>query len=55
MSKVILITGASSGIGQHTALELARRGHNLVITYCNNKTAGIETYNQCLELGMNKG
>jgi NAD(P)-dependent dehydrogenase (short-subunit alcohol dehydrogenase family) len=32
MSNVALITGTSSGMGLHTALELARRGHDVVAT-----------------------
>lgn len=31
MSKNILITGASAGIGQHLALEFAKRGHHLAL------------------------
>src|SRR5690606_30074584 len=32
MSKTILITGATAGIGRHAALELARRGHHVIAT-----------------------
>lgn len=55
MSKVVLITGSSTGIGQHTAMELAKRGHSLVITYCKHKDEGLKTYNRCLDLGMQQG
>nr|MDJ0514010.1 SDR family NAD(P)-dependent oxidoreductase [Methyloceanibacter sp.] len=30
MSKTILITGAGSGLGQGTAIGLARKGHNVI-------------------------
>jgi len=40
--KSILITGASSGIGKDSAIELARRGHKILAT--------TETESQCVEL-----
>jgi NAD(P)-dependent dehydrogenase (short-subunit alcohol dehydrogenase family) len=38
-NKLCLITGGTSGIGRETALELARRGARVVITYRNEKKA----------------
>jgi NAD(P)-dependent dehydrogenase (short-subunit alcohol dehydrogenase family) len=38
-----LITGASSGIGAATALELARRGFAAAVHYFNNETGGRQT------------
>ncbi|HEY8364098.1 MAG: SDR family oxidoreductase [Bacilli bacterium] len=39
MSKVIVITGSNSGIGKETALELAKRGHTIVMV-CRNEEKG---------------
>ncbi len=33
MSKLTLVTGASRGLGRHTALSIARRGGDVVLTY----------------------
>ena len=35
--KVVLITGASRGIGASAAKEFARNGYNVVINYFNSK------------------
>ena len=40
---VVIVTGASRGIGRGIALELARIGYDLVINYAGNKTAARKT------------
>jgi 3-oxoacyl-[acyl-carrier protein] reductase len=42
--KVAVVTGASSGIGQATAVELARRGYHVAIHYFANEKGARETY-----------
>jgi NAD(P)-dependent dehydrogenase (short-subunit alcohol dehydrogenase family) len=41
--QIAVITGGSSGIGQGTALEVARRGIAVVVTYRGNRAGGLET------------
>ncbi|MFC9956408.1 SDR family NAD(P)-dependent oxidoreductase [Streptomyces nigra] len=41
--KVAIVTGASSGIGQSAAVEIAHRGVGVILTYGRNKAGGLET------------
>lgn len=49
-NKTIVITGASSGAGKATALELAPERVNLVLA-ARNETALLELGDECRELG----
>src|SRR5512140_1723138 len=55
MNAVALITGASRGIGRGIALDLARRGLDLVINYVANKTAAAETSAACVDAARTTG
>jgi 3-oxoacyl-[acyl-carrier protein] reductase len=46
VGKVALVTGASSGIGQATAVALALRGYQVAIHYHNNEKGARETFEQ---------
>ncbi|MGI5161225.1 SDR family NAD(P)-dependent oxidoreductase [Microbispora sp. CA-102843] len=41
--KVAIVTGASSGIGRSAAIEIAKRGTGVILTYGNNSRGGLET------------
>ncbi|MEU3188288.1 SDR family oxidoreductase [Streptomyces sp. NPDC006923] len=41
--KVALVTGASSGIGRSAAMQIAKRGAGVILTYGNNARGGLET------------
>ncbi|WP_426570122.1 SDR family NAD(P)-dependent oxidoreductase [Streptomyces canus] len=41
--KVAIVTGASSGIGQSAAIEIAKRGTGVILTYGTNPQGGLET------------
>jgi NAD(P)-dependent dehydrogenase (short-subunit alcohol dehydrogenase family) len=49
--RVALVTGASSGIGRGAAVEIARRGHGVILTYDKNKDGGLETVALIEKLG----
>jgi len=51
MDKIILITGASRGIGRTVALRLARPGTFLYVNFNRNETAARETLTIIRELG----
>lgn len=52
-SEVILITGASRGIGRGIALELSRAGFSVAINYTKNLAAAEETLHACTEAARN--
>ncbi|WP_328423338.1 SDR family oxidoreductase [Micromonospora sp. NBC_00389] len=41
--RVAIVTGASSGIGQSAAIQLAKRGSGVILTYSNNQPGALET------------
>ncbi|OSQ38448.1 SDR family oxidoreductase [Thalassospira mesophila] len=51
MTKTIVITGGSRGIGRATALLCAKRGWNTVISYVGNKEAAEQTQADCENAG----
>ncbi len=49
--KVAVVTGASSGIGRSTAVEIARRGSGTVLTWSSNEQGAKETVREIEQLG----
>lgn len=50
--KVALITGASRGIGKACAIELAKAGYDIAVSYAGNEEAANNTVKELLELGI---
>jgi NAD(P)-dependent dehydrogenase (short-subunit alcohol dehydrogenase family) len=50
-TKIALITGASRGLGRNTAISLARKGVDLIITYHSNRTEAASCVSEIQALG----
>ena len=53
MSKTILVTGGSRGIGRGISLELAASGFSVIINYAGNKDAALQTKALCEKVAIN--
>lgn len=51
-NKVALVTGGSRGIGREIALELAKNGANIAITYVSNEEKAKEVVDEIINLGV---
>lgn len=49
--KIALVTGASRGLGKNTALTLARKGVNVIVTYHSNAEEALHVVAAIEELG----
>ncbi|OBW96448.1 3-ketoacyl-ACP reductase [Gallibacterium salpingitidis] len=52
MTKTVLVTGASKGIGKAIAIELARQGFHIVVHYLSDKQGAEDTLQQVEQLGV---
>jgi 3-oxoacyl-[acyl-carrier protein] reductase len=49
--KVAIVTGSATGVGAATAIQLARRGYNLLINYSKSEAEAKQTQAACVEAG----
>lgn len=52
MTKNVLVTGASRGIGRETAILLAKEGYNVAINFKNSEDKAKEVLEECLSYGV---
>ena len=52
MSKNVLVTGSSNGIGAASAIAFAKLGYNVGITYCKNPEGAEKVQAECLKYGI---
>ncbi len=50
--KIVLVTGGSRGLGKDSALQLAKKGFNVIITYQTRKAAADEVVTQIKDMGQ---
>lgn len=51
LDKIVLLTGGSRGLGKESALELAKRGFDVIITFQTNKSDAENVVNEIKSLG----
>lgn len=51
MSKILLVTGGSRGIGAATAILAAQQGYNVTVNYCENRDSAMNVVDQIQQLG----
>lgn len=52
-SKIVIVTGGSRGLGRDMAINLAKKGLDVIITYHSNKTAAEEVISLIADIGQN--
>lgn len=50
--KIALVTGASRGLGKNMALQLAEKGHDIIVTYHTQKEEALEVVSDIEKLGQ---
>lgn len=51
MNKIALVTGSSRGLGRNAALNIARHGSDVIVTYRSGETEALAVVNEILSMG----